>query len=85
MPRWAWEGFTDYVGIENRQSFEALRDALDDRPVDVPMMQRYGSYPRCRLLVTSFIEKKGWTVDRLLRTRLTADEATTMMRANGGS
>lgn len=85
VPRWAWEGFADYVGIENRQSFEALRDALGDRPVDVPMMVKYGSYPRYRLLVTYFIEKKGWTVDRLLRTRLTAEEATTMMQANGGS
>lgn len=84
VPRWAWEGFADYVGIENRQSFEQLRDALGERPVDVPMMVKYGSYPRYRLLVTYFIEKKGWTVDRLFATRLTLDEAMAMMRAGAG-
>jgi hypothetical protein len=45
------------------------------------MMVRYGSYPRYRLLVTFFIEKKGWSVDQLLQTRLTEDEATEIMRA----
>jgi hypothetical protein len=60
-PEWVWEGLSDYVGIENRQSFEELRDALDDRPVDDGIRQRYGFYPRCRLLVTYFIEKKEWT------------------------
>ena len=69
VPRWIWEGLPDYVGIENRQSFEQLRDALGDRPVDIPMMIRYGSYPRYRLLVTYFIEKKGWSVDQLLQTQ----------------
>src|SRR5258706_10625367 len=72
----------DYVGIENRQSFEELRDALGDHPVDVPMMQRYGFYPRYRLLVTYFIEKKGWTASQLLETRLTTDEAIQIMHAD---
>lgn len=84
VPEWAWEGFADYVGIERRESFEELRDALGDRPVDVPMMVRYGSYPHYRLLVTYFLEKKGWTVDQLLATRLTTDEADRVMRAGGG-
>lgn len=82
VPKWVWEGFPDYVGIENRPSFEELRDALGDRPVDIPMMMKYGSYPRYRLLVTYLIEKKGWTVDQLLQTRLTEDEATQIMRAD---
>ena len=84
IPQWAWEGLADYVGIENRQSFEELRGALDDRPVDAAMMQKYGGYPRYRLLVTYFIEKKGWTVDQLLRTRLTTGAAMALMRANAG-
>jgi hypothetical protein len=33
--------------------------------------------------VTYFIEKKGWTVDQLLQTRLTQDETVKIMRANG--
>ena len=46
------------------------------------MMVKHGVYPRYRLLVTYFIEKKEWTIDRLLQTRLTEDEATEIMRAD---
>jgi hypothetical protein len=45
------------------------------------MRVKYGSYPRYRLLVTFFIEKKGWSFDQLLQTRLTEDAATKIMRA----
>jgi hypothetical protein len=82
MPEWAFEGLADYVGIENRESFEALRDALGDRPVDIPMMVQYGSYPRYRLLVTFFLEKKAWSVDQLLHTKLTAEETNEIMRVD---
>ncbi len=81
VPRWAWEGVADYAGIENRESYEQLRDALGDRPVDIPMRVKYGSYPRYRLLVTYFIEKSGWSVDQLLNTRLTEEKATEIVRA----
>jgi hypothetical protein len=81
VPKWVWEGFADYVGIENRESFEELLDALGDRPVDIPLRMKYGFYPRYRLLVTFFIERKGWSVDQLLQTRLTEDEALDLMRA----
>jgi hypothetical protein len=53
-----------------------------DRPVDTPMKIKYGSYPRYRLLVTYFIEKKGWPVDELLQTRLREEEATEIMHAH---
>jgi len=84
VPTWVFEGFADYVGIENRQSFEDLRDALGDRPADIRMMVRYGGYPRYRLLVTYFLEKKGWSVDQLFRSRLSEDEANAVMRADTG-
>lgn len=84
VPQWAWEGLADYVGIEHRDTFERLRDALGDRPDDTPMRVKYGSYPRYRLLVTYFIEKKGWTADQLLATRLTTDAAIQVMNADGG-
>jgi hypothetical protein len=82
LREWVHEGLPDYVAIANRPSFEQLRDALGERPVDVPMMQAYGSYLRYRLLVTYFLDKKGWSVEQLLNTRLTADEATAIMRAD---
>jgi hypothetical protein len=83
VPQWAWEGLADYVGIEHRETFEQLRDALGDRPDDTPMRVKYGSYPRYRLLVTYFIEKKGWTADQLLATRLTTDAAIQVLNADG--
>jgi hypothetical protein len=82
VPEWVWEGLPDYVAIENRETFEQLREGLGDRPVDIPMRVQYGFYPRYRLLVTYFIEKKGWSVDQLLQTRLTEDEATDIMRTD---
>ena len=82
QPKWVHEGFPDYVGIEHRQTFEALRDALGDRPVDIPMMQAYGAYPQFRLLVTFFLEKKGWSVGELLRTKLTFEQAMAVMRSD---
>jgi hypothetical protein len=82
LPQWVWEGLPDYVGIESRETFEQLRDAIGDRPVDVAMIQKYGFYPRYRMLVTYFIEKKGWTVQQLLDTRLTIEQATAIMRAD---
>jgi hypothetical protein len=82
VPQWVWEGFPDYVGIENRETFEQLRDALGDRSDDTPTRIKYGSYPRYRLLVTYFIEKKGWSVDQLLQTRLTENEATEIVRTD---
>jgi len=82
VPTWVWEGFADYVGIENRQSFEELRDALGDRPFDLPMMQAYGTYAKYRLLVTYFLEKKGWSVEQLFATKLSTDDALGLMRAN---
>lgn len=81
VPEWAWEGFADYVGIERRETFEQLRDALGDRPDDTALRVKYGGYPRYRLLVTYFIEKKGWTADQLLATRLTTDAALRVMNA----
>jgi hypothetical protein len=70
----------DYVGIENRETFQQLRDAIGDRPIDIAMRVKYGSYPRYRFLVTYFIEKKGWSFEQLLQIRLSEDEATEIMR-----
>jgi hypothetical protein len=43
-------------------------------------MQSYGSHPRYRPLVAYFIERDGWTVERLLQTKPAFDEANELMR-----
>jgi hypothetical protein len=68
--------------IENRESYAELRRALGDRSVDIPMMQQYGAYPRYRLLVTYFLERKGWSIDELLRTKLSFEDALVLMQAD---
>jgi hypothetical protein len=80
QPAWVHEGFADYVGFADREGFEALRAAVADRPVDAAMMQNHGAYPRYRMLVMYFLEKKGWPIERLLRTRLTFEDALAMLR-----
>ena len=60
----------------------AVRDALGDRPVNIEMMIKYGSYPRYRLLVTYFLETQHWSIDQLLQTKMTEDEATAIMRTD---
>jgi hypothetical protein len=82
LPVWVREGLPDYVAIDRRQSFDQLNAALGDREVDVPMMMAYGGYPRFRLLVTYFLEKKGWSVDARLHTKLNYDDATALMRTD---
>lgn len=80
LPDWVGEGLPDYVAMEERESFEQLDTALGDRPVDIEMMRAHGVYPHYRLLVTYFIEKQGWSAERLLQTRLTYAEAVELMR-----
>jgi len=82
MPDWVREGFPDYVGIEHRESFEQLRAELGARPEDNLLRASYGSYPRYRLLVTYFLEKRKWPVERLLHTDLTQAEATAIMQGS---
>ena len=83
LPTWVGEGLPDYVGIEERQSFEQLRAAIGDHSADLPMMRAYGVYAPYRLLVTYFLEKRGWSVGDLLKTRLTFDQAKSLMRNAG--
>ncbi len=84
LPIWVGEGLPDYVGIENRETFEQLDAKLGDKPYDLDMMQSYGVYAPYRLLVTYFLEKRGWSVDRLLQARMSYEEAKSLMRSSKG-
>ncbi len=66
MPQWIREGYADYVGKGPATGYTALRQAL---LADAPEMdfQRSGQYGRFHLLVAYLLERRRWTVDRLLR------------------
>lgn len=74
MPEWVREGLADYVALEREKSAE-LFAKIGERDADLPMMRAYGVYAPYRLLVTHFLEEKGWSIDQLLQSELTLVEA----------
>jgi hypothetical protein len=67
LPHWVLEGYADYVAMGgDGYDYEAARRALlaGDAGMD---WKRSGLYARYRLFVTYLLEKKGWSVGRLLR------------------
>lgn len=81
LPVWIREGLADYVGMAPRQPFAALHKAVADRPNHLELWQAHGFYTHFRLLVQYFIEVEGWTIEQLLDSTLSLDEATQRMRA----
>lgn len=74
MPIWIREGVADHVGLAGRIDIdEHARRLRDGDPVMNPA--RSGHYARYRLLVAALLERKGWTLDRLLQSRMTLAEA----------
>jgi len=66
MPQWIREGYADYVGKGSDFNYaEACAAFLSGAPeMD---FERSGLYRRFHLLVAYLLDRKHWTVDRLLR------------------
>jgi hypothetical protein len=75
LPHWLREGVADYIGfagkdLEIDKQLHALRagdDALDPK--------KSGTYARYRLLVAYLLDRKGWTMDRLLQSAISQADA----------
>jgi hypothetical protein len=80
MPRWVTEGLADYAALGSPGDLRKFDAALGREPITVEQMKRYGVYPRYRMLVTYFLEKRRWTLDQLLQTDISEDEALSMLR-----
>ena len=65
LPEWVREGYADYVGKNSTFNYdEALRAFLSDAPeMD---REKSGLYLRYHLLVAYLLEKKKWSVQKLL-------------------
>jgi hypothetical protein len=74
LPRWIREGLADYIGFGGEVDIDALTRALiaGEREMNP---QATGLYARYRLLVAYFLEREGWSVDRLLASNLAQEEA----------
>jgi hypothetical protein len=74
LPRWIREGLADYIGFGAAVDIDALTRALIADEVQMNP-QLTGLYARYRLLVAYFLEREGWSVDRLLASNLPQEEA----------
>jgi hypothetical protein len=65
MPQWVREGYADYVGKGAAFHYEEARRAF---LADVPEMdwKKSGLYWRYNLLVAYLLDRRGWSVQRLL-------------------
>ena len=74
LPKWIREGMADYIGFASQVDVDALRAAWKRGDPDLDP-QRSGTYARYRLLVAWFLDREGWTIDRLLASAMPQAEA----------
>jgi hypothetical protein len=84
LPRWVREGLADYIAFAGAVDIDQLTAQLraGARELDP---QRSGLYARYRLLVAHMLEREGWTLDRLLASRLPQAEAERGLLQEGGA
>ena len=74
LPKWIREGMADYIGFGGKVDVDALCAAWKHGDPDLDP-QRSGTYARYRLLVAWFLDREGWTIDRLLASGMAQAEA----------
>ena len=74
MPKWLREGVADYIALPARGDYHELARAYLVKDHDLDPV-RSGLYARYRLLVTFFLERKGWAFERLLASEMSQDAA----------
>ncbi len=74
MPVWIREGVADYVAMPHK-SAGSLYAKIGEGKADLAMMKAYGVYAPYRLLVSFFLEEKGWTMEELMNSNLSLREA----------
>lgn len=80
MPEWVREGIADYVAMPAKRSVSELYTEIGDQDADLAMMNKYGVYAPYRLLVSFFLNEQDWSVEKVLKSRLTKAEARAIMR-----
>jgi hypothetical protein len=74
VPRWLREGIADYIGFGGQVNVDKLLRALHagDPGLDP---KKSGTYARYRMLVADLLDRKGWTMDRLLQSGISQSDA----------
>jgi len=78
MPKWIREGVPDYVAMPP-ESTASLYKKIGKQNADAAMMKSYGAYAPYRLLVTHFLKEKHWTIDQLMASDLSLEQARTLV------
>jgi hypothetical protein len=66
LPEWVREGYADYVAKGKTFNYEEAREAFLNEAAEMNR-QKSGLYLRYHLLVAYMLEKRHWTVERLLK------------------
>ncbi len=74
MPEWIREGVPDYVALP-QESAQTLYGKIGEHSADLDMMKAHGVYAPYRLLVSYFLDEKGWTIEKLMASNLTLLQA----------
>jgi hypothetical protein len=78
LPQWVREGYADYVGLGGRVDIDDLyrHYRAGDPALD---WRRSGLYARFRLLTAVMLERRHWSIDQLLASKLTQAQAEALM------
>jgi hypothetical protein len=81
LPVWVREGYADYVGMGGKGPVDVAALYAQYRTHDRRFDPKSGYYARYRLLVAYFLDRRGWSVARLMDTQMSLDEAEREMNA----
>ena len=82
VPVWIREGTADYIGLAGDVDVERLYARYRAR--DPAFDPKSGHYDRYRLLVAYFLKRKHWSMDQLLLSNMSMEEAERTMNADLG-
>lgn len=77
MPAWISEGVADYIALGGTPDLAALERSVNlaQDSTSIELINRFGVYPKYRLLVAKFSDVYGWSLDRLFQCKLGFDSA----------
>jgi hypothetical protein len=81
-PGWVREGYADYVGLGGHGAVDVAAYYRRYRGGDPHFQPKSGFYDRYRMLTAYFLDRKGWSVDHLLTSRMTLEQAQAAMDAD---
>jgi hypothetical protein len=82
MPDWIREGVADWVALDRPQDLDRLAKAVDRGVPGRAYWDTLGVYPRYRLLVAVAMDRHGWSMEQLLASSMSIEEAARMLHGN---